>query len=153
MSCVKPPAVRSRSRPMISATACPAGTGLGSSAGGSGRAYGWPAIRSSSLAISRGRKTWSILPSRTADRGMPGWIAVISSLAKVAPPPALIACSAITLSDPLPERITPTARAFWIFASDRSRWSIGMFGTGRGGRVVSVRCPSVISMMQPGGRT
>ena len=94
-----------------------------------------------------------MLPSRTAARGMLGNRAVVSSWAKVTPPAALIDCSAIAPSLPLPDSTMAMARLFWIAARERNKWSIGMCGTGRGGRGDSVRWPSVMAMFVPGGMT
>ncbi len=139
---------------MISATRSTSATGGWVSAGGStGRAYGCLAIRSSSRAMSRGRMTWSTFPSRAAARGMPGCRADSSSWAKVTPPTALMVWSAMTPSLPLPDRTTAADRPFWMAASDRNRRSIGMCGTVRGGRGVSVRWPSLSSIAVAGGMT
>ena len=88
-----------------------------------------------------------------AARGMLGCLAEASSWANVTPPTALIACSAMTPSLPLPDRTTPADRLRWMAASDRNRWSIGMCGTDRGGRGVRARWPSARAMAVPGGMT
>nr|WP_261344085.1 hypothetical protein [Aquisphaera giovannonii] len=44
-------------------------------------------------------------------------------------------------------------RSFWMAASDRKNWSIGMCGAGRGGRAERVRWPSTIVIPAPGGIT
>ena len=72
--------------------------------------YGWREIFTSSVAISGGERTRSIIPVAMAARGMPSYFAVSGTWAMVMPPTALISRTPMAPSDAVPERITPIAR-------------------------------------------
>ena len=77
-------------------------------------------MRVSSRAMPSGERTKSTHPAAMALRGMPSYLAV-ESWAKVIPPSAFTACRPRVPSEPVPDRMTPMACAFWSAASDRRK--------------------------------
>ena len=59
--------------------------------------------------------------------GMPRYFADCSSWTKVMPPSALIARRPSVPSEPVPDSTTPIARPSASFASERKKWSIGVW--------------------------
>ena len=116
-----------------------------SSAAGAAARYGCPPTCASCFAISSGGRMKSTHPLSMALCGMPACRADSSRCANVIPPTALISHSPSVPSEPVPERTTPIARAFWSCARERNRKSIGRCGP----------CPSLRGVMRslpPGDR-
>ena len=82
--------------------------------------------RFNSRTIVSGARTKSTQPLAMAFPGIPGYLALLLSWAKVMPPDALMASNPCVPSVPLPERITPTAFSPCSLASDRKKRSIGI---------------------------
>ncbi len=93
-----------------------------------GATYGWRARRSSSAAILPGVRMKSTALAAIAASGMPSYLALDGSWAKVMPPSALMAASPSVPSEAAPDRTMPMARLPRVLANDRKKPSIGMGG-------------------------
>ena len=71
-----------------------------------------------------------------AERGIPSYLAVSGTWTKVTPPTALIARRPRVPSEPVPERITPTARSSYSSAIDWNSRLIDGLGAISGDGVV-----------------